>query len=65
VTTVDVRCPVNPRRLFMRIHRDPDVRIDPGSNLIIVRCRDCARATGRPVDHAYNILGHLVETTIH
>lgn len=60
--TVDVRCPVNPSRLFMRLHRDPDVRIDPGSNLIVVRCRDCGRLRGRVVDHAYNIVGELVET---
>lgn len=63
MTTVDVRCPVNASRLFMRLRlRDPAVRIDPGSNLIVVRCRDCTRASGSPVDHAYNILGELVET---
>lgn len=62
-TTVDVRCPVNPRRLFMRLHRDPDVRIDPGTNLIEVACRDCGRNRGvERVLHRYNILGELVET---
>lgn len=47
----------------MRLHQDPDVRIDPGSNLIVVRCRDCGRLRGTVVDHAYDILGELVETT--
>jgi len=62
VKTVDVRCPVNPSRLFMRLKRDPAVRIDPYSNLIEVACRDCARPTGSRVLHRYNILGELVET---
>ena len=63
MTGVDVRCPENPRRLFMRLHRDPDVRIDPGSNLIEVSCRDCRRVRGlERVTHRYNILGELVET---
>jgi hypothetical protein len=62
-TTVDVRCPVNPRRLFMRLKRDPAVRIDRGSNLIEVACRDCAKARGMDlVLHRYDILGCLIET---
>ena len=61
MTTVDVRCPVNPRRLFMRLQRrDPDVRIDPSSNLIQVACRDCGRAAGALVVHQFNLLGELV-----
>lgn len=61
MTTVDVRCPVNPSRLFMRLRRrDPDVRIDPSSNLIEVACRDCARAAGARVVHRFNLLGELV-----
>lgn len=64
MTTVDVRCPDNPRRLFMRIQRrDPAVHIDRKSNLIEVVCRDCSRASGLfRVLHRYNILGELVET---
>lgn len=57
MTIVDVRCPINPSRLFMRLRRDPNVRIDPGDNLIEVLCRDCGG-----VLHRYNILGELVET---
>lgn len=62
VTTTDVRCPENPRRLFMRLHHDPDVRIDSTSNLIEVSCRDCSREAGGRVLHRYNIVGELVET---
>ena len=63
VNVVDVRCPINASRLFMRLKRDPAVRIDPGSNLIEVACRDCSRASGMfRVLHRYNILGELVET---
>lgn len=63
MTTVDVRCPVNASRLFMRLRlRDPEVRIDPGSNLLEVLCRDCGRAAGARVLHRYDITGELIET---
>ena len=52
----DVRCPDNPRRLF--------VRIDPATNLIEILCRDCTRQTGARVFHRYNIAGELIETEI-
>lgn len=60
MTTTEVRCPVNPRRLFAKLKRDPDVRIDPSSNTIQVACRDCGRLVGQQVIHAYNVLGEYV-----
>jgi hypothetical protein len=55
--TVDFRCPVHTRRLFFRLLRTPGARIDPTSNLLEIRCRDCGG-----VLHRYNLLGELVET---
>lgn len=56
MTTVDVRCPINRSRLFMRLHRDPDVVIDRDSNLIEVACRGCRQL------HRYDLAGDLVES---
>jgi hypothetical protein len=57
MTTVDVRCPVNRSRLFMRLHlRDPDIGIDRSTNLIEVACRDCRQL------HRYDPTGDLVES---
>lgn len=53
----EVRCPTHPRRLIMRLFRDPESRIDPASNLIEVKCKDC-----RGVLLRYNLLGELVDT---
>lgn len=55
--TVDVRCPDHPGRLVMRLYRNPGTRIDPTSNLIEVKCKDC-----RGVLLRYNLLGELVDT---
>jgi hypothetical protein len=62
VTTVEVRCPEDPRRMFMKLHQDPTVRIVPG-NLIEVACRSCSRVAGQRVLHRFDITGALIETT--
>lgn len=62
MTTVDVRCPLNPRRLFAKLNRDPDVHIDPATNWIEIQCRDCGRELGGRVLHRYDITGTLIET---
>jgi hypothetical protein len=66
VTAADIRCPANPKRLFLRIERPQIV----DGNLIEVACRDCRnvrRERGedvRSVVHRYNVLGELIETEV-
>ncbi|MDL5159404.1 hypothetical protein [Actinomycetospora termitidis] len=58
---VDVRCPVNPGRLFMRLRqRDPDVQVVQPGNVLEVKCRDCTKARGRDVVHTWNVLGEYL-----
>ena len=62
----ELRCPVHPRRLFMRIGGP---RVVAG-NLIEVACDDCRKDMRRNgaqvlrVLHRYNVLGDLVETEV-
>jgi hypothetical protein len=71
VTTVDVRCPVDPRTLFMRIAVDPDVTIEQPGNVIVVACRTCRRASARQAQeqaslvlHRFNVLGEFLGTEV-
>lgn len=65
---VDLRCPMDRRRLFARLRRG-DAEIVEG-NLIEVACIDCRRrrkALGeevRVVLHRFNVLGECVESEI-
>jgi hypothetical protein len=68
VTEVDVRCPVDPRTLFLRIGQ-PDVTVD-GTNTLTVACDSCRaryRKLGDPVrlvKHSYNVLGEHLGTEV-
>ena len=69
MSTVDIRCPVNSRRLFARLLVG-DAEIVEG-NLIEIACDDCKKAqrtlSGPDVAlvlHRYNVLGKHVETEI-
>jgi hypothetical protein len=61
---IEIRCPANPRRLFLKVDRPTVV----AGNLIEVACVDCrntARHTGKTVTrvlHRFNVVGDLVET---
>lgn len=64
---LDVRCPVDPRRLFMRMARG----VVCEGNLVEVACRECAsrlRRDGEPdvrqVLHRYDISGECIESEI-
>lgn len=66
--TVEVRCPVYTRRLFLKIVADGV--IDRDSNTIEVACGDCRKARrqqGEPVTlvvHEFNLLGACIRTTV-
>lgn len=62
---LDVRCPVDPRRLFARMAQG----LICEGNLVEVACRECARRlrkTGDPsvrmVLHRFDITGECIET---
>lgn len=54
----ELRCPVNPSRLFARLRGPVIVE----GNLIEVACRDCRRGRRVQVLHRFDVLGNLVET---
>ncbi len=69
-STVEVRCPVGPRRLFTKLKLGEEFAtfVQP-ENLIEFTCSDCAkrisREQGRPlrVYHRFNFIGELVQTS--
>ncbi len=70
MSTVEVRCPIGPKKLFTKLKLGEEfATILPGSNLIEFTCRDCAkrmaRETGQSVRvfHRFNFFGELIETT--
>ncbi len=69
VNTVEVRCPVGPRKLFTKLKLGEEfATYVADSNLIEFTCRDCAKALSRAsgetvrVFHRFNFAGELVET---
>lgn len=69
--TVDVRCPVGPRQLFVKLKLGEEFGqvVQPG-NLMEFTCSDCARRLSREqrrplrVLHQFNFIGELVQTTV-
>lgn len=68
--TVEVRCPVGPRKLFTKLKLGEEFgRYLPG-NLIEFTCSDCARHISRErkarvrVYHRFNFIGELIETHV-
>ncbi len=67
--TVEVRCPVGPRQLLikLRLGEESGRRVDPG-NLMELSCNDCSRRLSRErneslrVLHQFNFAGELVRT---
>ncbi len=66
--TVELRCPVGPRRLFSKLRlagQEPTFTVD---NLIEFACTDCRKELrSRGVEasfvlHRYNFVGELIET---
>jgi hypothetical protein len=69
--TVEVRCPVGPRRLFAKFRLEGGVtpHVTP-DNLVEFACADCRKElrergeTVRLVLHRYNFFGDLIETAV-
>jgi hypothetical protein len=69
-TTVEVRCPVGPRKLFTKLKLGEETVQYLASNLIEFTCGDCARRIGRErggpvrVFHRFDFIGQLIETLV-
>lgn len=71
VKSVDLRCPIGPKRLLAVVRQTEDYHGIVEGNLLELACRDCrnftANAEGRKpqfVLHRFNVLGELVESEI-
>ncbi len=70
MTTVEVRCPVGPRKLFTKLKLGEEFANFLPGNLIEFTCSDCARRIGRErrvkvrVFHSFNFVGELVNTRV-
>lgn len=70
MTTVEVRCPVGPKKLFTKLKLGEESATYLPNNLIEFTCGDCARRIGREtgvpfrVFHRFNFIGELIETHV-
>lgn len=71
MTTVEVRCPVGPKKLFTKLKLGEEFATYVAeSNLIEFTCRDCAKQItadcGEPVRvfHRFNFFGELIQTVV-
>ena len=69
--TIDIRCPVDPRRLFFKIQVEEGQKpILTTSNLLEVSCTDCTKLMRKKdptvvrVLHRFDVLGDLVESEV-
>jgi hypothetical protein len=69
-TSVEIRCPVGPGQLFMKIKSEGGKPQVVEGNLLELACRDCARnhrkkdPRVRRVLHLFALDGSLVETKV-
>lgn len=68
--TIEVRCPVGPRRLFFKMRQAGETPVISEDNLIEVACADCRKAlrekgvnVGRLI-HCYDLAGELVKSYV-
>lgn len=70
MNTVEVRCPVGPRKLFTKLKLGEEFATYLPNNLIEFTCSDCSKRVSREqqsrirVFHRFNFVGELVETTM-
>lgn len=70
MATVEVRCPGNMRRLFMKLQLEGDKPLITEGNLLEFACSDCRKEhirLGDPVRlvlHRYDFLGRPIETEV-
>lgn len=67
---VEIRCPVGPRQLLMKLRQSGESPHFSEDNLLELACRDCAR-NARAVDprvrrvlHRFALSGELVESVV-
>lgn len=67
---VEIRCPVGPRQLLMKLRQGGEVPTYSEDNLLELACRDCAR-NARQIDpgvrrvlHRFSLSGELVESVV-
>jgi len=69
--TVEIRCPVGPQRLLMKLKLGDVTPHYTSDNLMEIACSDCRTALRRKrrlvslVLHYYNFLGEVVKTEVH
>ncbi len=69
-TTVEMRCPFGPRKLFIKLKLGEEFGKYLPNNLIEFTCGDCARRISRErgtrvrVFHRFNFIGELINTQI-
>lgn len=70
MNTVEVRCPVGPRKLFTKLKLGEEFATRLPGNLIEFTCSDCAKRIGRDrqqrvrVFHSFNFVGELISTRV-
>jgi len=71
VIDIEIRCPVGPRRLFLKMKSEGLTPEITSGNLIELSCTDCKRLLRvkhglncRRVLHRYDLAGELVETQL-
>lgn len=70
VEVVDLRCPVGPRQLLLKLHTTGERAHVNDDNLMEISCRDCTRTARRSdpgvvrVLHRFNFIGELVESVV-
>jgi hypothetical protein len=70
VNTVEVRCPVGPKKLFTKLKLGEEFATILASNLIEFSCSDCAKRIGKEqntrvrVFHSFNFIGELISTRV-
>lgn len=68
MNSVDLRCPVGPRRLLAILRQEGKKPLYVDGNLVEFACSDCARSARRAgrdvlrVLHRFNFVGELVST---
>lgn len=68
--TVEIRCPVGPKRLLSKLRLSGETPTITNDNLIEFSCDDCKRTLRKAgkkafrVLHRFNLLGTLVETEV-
>lgn len=70
MTTIEMRCPVGPKRLFAKLQKNGEEPIFTDDNLIEFACSDCRKDLRRWIPdialvlHRYDFRGELIETEI-